>query len=181
MPKTVNSHLIQGICLGSGIGSLEEQYDTSIALEKGVCLPSPPSSLTLTNHQGRKKVSPLFVPKLLINLAAGHISMKYGFKVLIPKLPTPFPTISLTILAQIGSQPRRNNSLHNRRPRHRRRLSLHLLRRRLCNASRRLRILHPSPRLHRLRALALPDHFFQPLTITSFPPVRCRTLRLRNR
>lgn len=26
-------------------------------------------------------MSPLFVPRLLINLAAGHISMKYGFKV----------------------------------------------------------------------------------------------------
>lgn len=30
--------------------------------------------------QGAKKVSPLFVPKLLINLAAGHISMKFGFE-----------------------------------------------------------------------------------------------------
>lgn len=28
----------QGVCLGSGIGSLKEQYETSIALEKGVSL-----------------------------------------------------------------------------------------------------------------------------------------------
>lgn len=28
----------RGVCLGSGIGSLKEQYETSIALEKGVSL-----------------------------------------------------------------------------------------------------------------------------------------------
>ncbi|KAK5990035.1 Beta-ketoacyl-ACP synthase [Cladobotryum mycophilum] len=53
-----------GVCLGSGIGNLDEIYDTSIAHER----------------HGYKKVSPLFVPKILINMAAGHIAMKYGFQ-----------------------------------------------------------------------------------------------------
>ncbi|RYP04722.1 hypothetical protein DL764_004272 [Monosporascus ibericus] len=53
-----------GVCLGSGIGNLEEMYATTLAFEQ----------------HGYKKVSPLFVPQILINLAAGHISMKYGFQ-----------------------------------------------------------------------------------------------------
>ncbi|KHJ32719.1 putative beta-ketoacyl synthase [Erysiphe necator] len=53
-----------GVCLGSGIGNLNEIYQTSIKYEQS----------------GYKKVSPLFVPQLLINLGAGHISMKYGFE-----------------------------------------------------------------------------------------------------
>lgn len=63
-PKTDQQREMTGVCMGSGIGSLEEQYQTSIHLHQG----------------GPKKVSPLFVPKLLINLAAGHIAMKFGFK-----------------------------------------------------------------------------------------------------
>ena len=53
-----------GVTIGSGIGNLDEAYKTSIAFHTG----------------GYRKVSPLFVPKLLINLAAGHISIRYGFK-----------------------------------------------------------------------------------------------------
>ncbi|XXG96599.1 Serine carboxypeptidase 3 [Hypoxylon texense] len=53
-----------GVCLGSGIGNLDDIYSTSLAYEK----------------DGYKKVSPLFVPKILINMAAGHIAMRYGFQ-----------------------------------------------------------------------------------------------------
>ncbi|KAK3296084.1 thiolase-like protein [Chaetomium fimeti] len=53
-----------GVCLGSGIGNLDDFYATSVAFDRG----------------GYKKVSPLFVPKILINLAAGHIAMRYGLR-----------------------------------------------------------------------------------------------------
>ncbi|KAF8428752.1 ketoacyl synthase domain-containing protein [Tirmania nivea] len=53
-----------GVCIGSGIGSLDDVYNTSVAYEKG----------------GYKKISPLFVPRLLINMAAGHITMKHGLR-----------------------------------------------------------------------------------------------------
>lgn len=52
-----------GVTIGSGIGNLDEAYNTSIAF----------------HEHGYRKVSPLFVPRLLINLAAGHISIRYGF------------------------------------------------------------------------------------------------------
>ncbi|KAM9882140.1 hypothetical protein VDGL01_03891, partial [Verticillium dahliae] len=70
-----------GVCLGSGIGNLEEIYDTSLAFDQGVSIPRLLGTLLkLTLCQGYKKVSPLFVPKILINMAAGHISMKHGLQ-----------------------------------------------------------------------------------------------------
>ncbi|KAF1917414.1 3-oxoacyl-synthase-like protein [Ampelomyces quisqualis] len=63
-PKRESDLEATGVYMGSGIGSLDDVYDTTIAFEKG----------------GYHKVSPLFVPRLLINLAAGHVSMRYGFK-----------------------------------------------------------------------------------------------------
>ncbi|ODQ67937.1 hypothetical protein NADFUDRAFT_48595 [Nadsonia fulvescens var. elongata DSM 6958] len=53
-----------GVCIGSGIGSIEDLYDTAV----------------LYNSKGYKKVSPLFVPKLLNNMAAGHVSIENGLK-----------------------------------------------------------------------------------------------------
>lgn len=53
-----------GVYIGSGIGSLDDAYKTAVNYE----------------HGGYKTVTPLFVPRLLINLAAGHVSMKFGFK-----------------------------------------------------------------------------------------------------
>ena len=64
IPKTELDQELTGVCLGSGIGSFKEVYETSIDFPTG----------------GAKKVSPLFVPKLLINLAAGHISMRFSLK-----------------------------------------------------------------------------------------------------
>ncbi|RKO92130.1 thiolase-like protein [Blyttiomyces helicus] len=53
-----------GVCIGSGIGCMDE-------IEK----------MTMQYSQsGMRRISPYVVPKLLINLAAGHVSMKYGFQ-----------------------------------------------------------------------------------------------------
>ncbi|KAL9097560.1 MAG: hypothetical protein Q9165_000456 [Trypethelium subeluteriae] len=63
-PETLEERESTGVHVGSGIGSFDDVYDTSVAYNSG----------------GYKKVSPLFVPRLLINLGAGHISMRYGLK-----------------------------------------------------------------------------------------------------
>ncbi|KAL2129728.1 hypothetical protein VTI74DRAFT_7391 [Chaetomium olivicolor] len=63
-PKSLEEQEMAGVCLGSGIGNLDDVYATSVAFDRG----------------GYKKVSPLFVPKILINLAAGHIAMRYGLR-----------------------------------------------------------------------------------------------------
>ena len=62
-PQTMDEKCRSGVCFGSGIGNFHEMYDTVLAYDK----------------HGTKKVNPLFVPRLLINMAAGHISMKHGF------------------------------------------------------------------------------------------------------
>lgn len=63
-PKSDEDLEATGVYMGSGIGNLDDAYNTAIAFDNG----------------GYRKVSPLFVPRLLINLAAGHVSMRFGFK-----------------------------------------------------------------------------------------------------
>lgn len=35
----------------------------------------------LLASQGIKKVSPYFVPRILVNMASGHVSMRFGLQV----------------------------------------------------------------------------------------------------
>lgn len=53
-----------GVIYGSGIGGIQTFYQQSV-----------------TNHtQGPDRISPFFIPMLIPDIAAGHISMKYGFR-----------------------------------------------------------------------------------------------------
>ena len=53
-----------GVSVGSGIGGLNTIYENCVELHTG----------------GPRRVSPFFIPKGIINMTAGHISIKYGFK-----------------------------------------------------------------------------------------------------
>jgi len=53
-----------GVMIGSGIGGLNEIFETSIVL----------------HEKGPRRVSPFFIPRSLINLASGQISIMHGFR-----------------------------------------------------------------------------------------------------
>jgi 3-oxoacyl-[acyl-carrier-protein] synthase II len=63
-PEDTESLERTGVLIGSGIGGLQEIYDGSIVL----------------HERGPRRLSPFFIPAALINLASGHVSIKYGFK-----------------------------------------------------------------------------------------------------
>ena len=64
VPQTEDDHCATGVMIGSGIGGLETIYEASLLV-----------------HQGKaRRFSPFFIPSALINLASGHLSIKYGFK-----------------------------------------------------------------------------------------------------
>eukprot|EP00732_Lithocolla_globosa_P002199 Lithocolla_globosa_v1_NODE_1378_length_2621_cov_6.806703.p1 type:complete len:444 gc:universal NODE_1378_length_2621_cov_6.806703:1096-2427(+) len=57
-----DARLRTGVCIGSGIGSMSDTTAATLALQKSY-----------------RKVSPFFVPKILVNMASGHVSITHGF------------------------------------------------------------------------------------------------------
>jgi 3-oxoacyl-[acyl-carrier-protein] synthase II len=53
-----------GVMIGSGIGGLEGIADAAI----------------LIKEKGPRRLTPFFIPACLINLASGHVSIRFGFK-----------------------------------------------------------------------------------------------------
>jgi 3-oxoacyl-[acyl-carrier-protein] synthase II len=64
MPETEEDRCATGVMIGSGIGGLQTIYEASLLV-----------------HEGKaRRLSPFFIPSALINLASGHLSIRYGFK-----------------------------------------------------------------------------------------------------
>ncbi|MBV8612164.1 MAG: beta-ketoacyl-ACP synthase II [Acetobacteraceae bacterium] len=63
-PEDEESRCATGVMIGSGIGGLKTIYDASVQVSEGRA----------------RRLSPFFIPSALINLASGHVSIKYGFK-----------------------------------------------------------------------------------------------------
>ncbi|MBR0668454.1 beta-ketoacyl-ACP synthase II [Roseomonas hellenica] len=64
MPEDEDGRCATGVMIGSGIGGLDTIYETSETVRAGKV----------------RRLSPFFIPSALINLASGHVSIKYGFK-----------------------------------------------------------------------------------------------------
>ena len=64
VPGDEDARCATGVMIGSGIGGLGTIYEASILVYTGKT----------------RRLSPFFIPSALINLASGHVSIKYGFK-----------------------------------------------------------------------------------------------------
>ncbi len=63
-PESEPDRCATGVMIGSGIGGLQTIYEASVQVKEGKA----------------RRLSPFFIPSALINLASGHVSIKYGFK-----------------------------------------------------------------------------------------------------
>ena len=64
VPEDEEARCASGVMIGSGIGGLGTIYEASVLVAQGKA----------------RRLSPFFIPSALINLASGHLSIKYGFK-----------------------------------------------------------------------------------------------------
>jgi len=64
VPPDEDARCATGVMIGSGIGGLGTIYEASVLVAQGKS----------------RRLSPFFIPSALINLASGHVSIKYGFK-----------------------------------------------------------------------------------------------------
>jgi 3-oxoacyl-[acyl-carrier-protein] synthase II len=64
VPADEDARCATGVMIGSGIGGIGTIYDASVLVYTGKA----------------RRLSPFFIPSALINLASGHVSIKYGFK-----------------------------------------------------------------------------------------------------
>lgn len=63
-PKTESTQRATATIIGTGIGGF----------------PTITQAQTILNERGYKRISPFVVPAFLANMAAGHVSIRYGFK-----------------------------------------------------------------------------------------------------
>jgi len=63
-PEAEEDRCRTGVMIGSGIGGLPTIYEASVLIKEGKS----------------RRLSPFFIPSALINLASGHVSIRYGLK-----------------------------------------------------------------------------------------------------
>ena len=64
VPPDEDARCATGVMIGSGIGGLGTIFEASVMV-----------------HEGKsRRLSPFFIPSALVNLASGHVSIRYGFK-----------------------------------------------------------------------------------------------------
>ncbi len=62
-------------------GSEEERERTGVMIGSGIGgLPGITEGAITIHERGPRRISPYFIPASLINLASGHVSIRYGFK-----------------------------------------------------------------------------------------------------
>lgn len=64
LPQSEEDRCATGVMIGSGIGGLNTIAEAALLIAQGKA----------------KRISPFFIPSALINLASGHLSIRYGFK-----------------------------------------------------------------------------------------------------